>query len=229
MRLVRGRDLRAMLLASSPLDASRRSPCSRRSQRHSTQRTRSDWFTVTSSPATSLSQTTVGPSSPTLDREATNATTNLSPHRPARRHCRLRPARTSQRRLGRRTSRPVLACLRSVRVPDGRAAVRSRFRACDAVGACRGGRAAPSALRQGLAAAFDEAIAVGLAKEPDSRFASCLQLLEHAAAGTAGNARGPFVGLAPFDAEDAFIFFGRERLVAELTDRVLTGRLSRTS
>ena len=82
----------------------------------------------------------------------------------------------------------------------------------------------PSALRQGLAAAFDEAIAVGLAKEPESRFPSCLQLLEHAAAGTAGDAaRGPFVGLAPFDAEDAPYFFGRERLVAELTDRVSPG------
>jgi WD40 repeat protein len=80
----------------------------------------------------------------------------------------------------------------------------------------------PSALRLVLPRAVDEAVAIGLAKDPRGRFSSCAELLERALRDDPELApsRGPFVGLAAFDAADAPYFFGRERLVDDLLVRL---------
>jgi WD40 repeat protein len=79
----------------------------------------------------------------------------------------------------------------------------------------------PSSFAPGLPRSIDRALAVGLAKDPSARFESCGKLIARLAApDREDGAQTPFVGLAAFDAGDAPFFFGRERLVATIVDRL---------
>jgi len=88
----------------------------------------------------------------------------------------------------------------------------------------------PSASRPELPERLDAVIGRALAKQPQSRYASCGELIDAArlalgrSAGTAHMpitaARNPYKGLRPFEEVDADDFFGREALTDALLDRL---------
>ena len=80
----------------------------------------------------------------------------------------------------------------------------------------------PSSLVPNLPASVDEAVAAALSKAPSARFATCSELIDSVEGGRKPSVRtrGPFVGLAAFDAGDAPYFFGREQLVREVVQRL---------
>ena len=89
----------------------------------------------------------------------------------------------------------------------------------------------PSERTPGLPQRLDAVIARALAKNPQSRYASCRELVEAARqalglkAGAARlqavtAARNPYKGLRPFEEADADDFFGREALIEALLERL---------
>jgi serine/threonine protein kinase/WD40 repeat protein len=88
----------------------------------------------------------------------------------------------------------------------------------------------PSGRSPGLPEGLDAVIARALAKEPQSRYASCRELVDAArqalgdgAAATAmpaAAARNPYKGLRPFGEADADDYFGREALTDALLERL---------